>query len=140
MIKTREPETETHQGGKDRLKSGINPQGEKTGTQERKGPQKSFERSRLPWLVDDFNGITANVYEAVMVAAHRARQIGRLQKREIDLWNEARPQAQGGDEGDEEEITKPGVDHFFHPKPTIKALQELKGRGLSFKFPGKEEK
>lgn len=140
MTKTREPETEARQGGEDHLKSGVNPQGEKAGTQERKSPQKSFERSRLPWLVDDFNGITANVYEAVMVATHRARQIGRLQKREIDVWNEARPQAQGGDEGDEEEITKAGVDHFFHPKPTIKALQELKGRELSFKYPEKEVK
>lgn len=83
-----------------------------------------FTGSRLPWLVDDFNGVTNSVYEAVMVAANRARQVGRRQKQEIDTWNKA--QEPTPELMQAEETAEKGIDRFGHSKPTIQALGELK--------------
>jgi len=91
------------------------------------------EEARLDWLINDFEGITDNVYEAIMIAAIRARQIGRRQKQEIDAYNstiEATEIVNPEDEGTEE----PGVDHFHHIKPTIKALRELKEEDINFYY------
>jgi len=93
--------------------------------------------SKLPWLIHDFEGITENVYEGAMVASTRARQIGRLQKQDIDVWYKSHEPVDGA--GEEEE-TEPGVDHFHHPKPTVKALDELSRKKLTFKYPDKEGK
>ncbi len=89
---------------------------------------------RLDWLFYDFKDITDNVYEAVMVAAHRARQIARNQKREIDRFKASQSNTEESLD-DEENIDNRGVDHFHHPKPTIKALKELRERKFRFYYP-----
>jgi len=97
--------------------------------------QETVERpllgSILPWLLHDFKGITENVYEGIMVAAVRARQIGRWQKQEIDAWYKFHEPVDG--QGEEEEI-EPGTDHFHHIKPTIKALDELALKKLNYRY------
>ncbi|MBT3231261.1 MAG: hypothetical protein HN356_00455 [Calditrichaeota bacterium] len=97
------------------------------------------EEARLDWLINDFEGITENVYEAIMISAIRARQIGRRQKQEIDAYNstiEATEIVNPDDEGAEE----PGLDHFHHIKPTIKALRELKEQDIKFYYLDNDKK
>jgi len=96
-------------------------------------------RLRLAWLIDDFRDKTKSVYEAVMVAAHRARQIGRRQKQEIDHWNDIHDVTESvvvTDSG----VPEQGIDHFHHPKPTVQALDELKKNKISFSFPEERTK
>lgn len=93
---------------------------------------------RLPWIVSDFNGITKSVYEAIMVAATRARQIGKRQKAEIDAWNTSIELSEMTPE--EEDAEEPGIDHFNHPKPTVKALFELKEQKTKYHYPEDEKK
>ncbi len=91
-----------------------------------------FSGSKLPWLVDDFSGVTSSVYEAVMAAAHRARQVGRRQKQEIDSYNSA--QILTPESIEEEETSEKGIDHFQHTKPTIEALAELKRKEFTYYY------
>ncbi|HHE47188.1 MAG TPA: hypothetical protein ENL08_05770 [Bacteroidetes bacterium] len=93
--------------------------------------------SKLPWLIHDFEGITENIYEGVMAAAVRARQIGRRQKQEIDVWHKSHEPVDGA--GEEEE-SEPGIDHFQHSKPTVKALKELSERKLIIRYRDEGEK
>ncbi len=99
-----------------------------------------FAGSKLTWLVNDFNHIDSivSVYEAVMVAAHRARQVGRLQKREIDNYNSS--QVLTPESIEEEETSEKGIDHFNHIKPTIRALGELMEQKLEFHYSDDEKK
>jgi len=146
MADTRELKSRISGTRKDDLKSGDTTQRGDASDQEQPPdapetpPQQRslLTKSQLPWLVDDFSGIASSVYEAAMIAAHRARQIGRMQKREVDAWSASLEPTQEGDE--EEETSKPGVDHFHHPKPTIKALSELKEEKITFRYPDEEEK
>jgi len=97
------------------------------------------EESRLDFLINDFEGITENVYEAIMISAIRARQIGRRQKQEIDAYNstiEASEIVNPDDESTEEQ----GLDHFHHIKPTIKALRELKEQEIKFYYLDNDKK
>ncbi len=93
---------------------------------------------RLPWVVSDFDGITTSVYEAVMIAALRARQIGKRQKAEIDAWNASIELSEMTPE--EEDAEEPGIDHFNHSKPTVKALYELKEQTVDYRYPDESEK
>jgi len=86
-----------------------------------------------PSLVDDFHGIAESVYEAVMIAAQRARQIGRKQKKEIDAWTRSLDSISSLDP--DEDSPDQGVDHFHHPKPTVKALIELKNNQIDYHYP-----
>jgi len=95
-----------------------------------------FAGSKLPWLVHDFGHATASVYEAVMIAAHRARQVGRIQKREIDAYNSS--QVLTPESIEEEEASEKGIDHFNHIKPTIKSLGELMDNKLEYYYPDDE--
>lgn len=97
-----------------------------------------FAGSKLPWLVEDFYGVTESVYEAVMIAAHRARQVGRWQKREIDDYNSA--QVLTPESIEEEETAEKGIDHFQHSKPTVQALSELKQRLFEYYYLDREKK
>jgi len=99
--------------------------------------EKPKKESGLPWLVSDFQGISDCVYEAVMIAAARARQIGRGQKQEIDNWYKLNEPVDGS--GEEQEEANPGVDHFEHPKPTVKALDELTRNKINFNYPEDED-
>lgn len=89
---------------------------------------------QLDWLINDFDGQTSSVYEAIMIAAHRARQIGRRQKQEIENFN-ASLEAVEIVNAEEEENDEPGVDHFHHSKPTVQALDELKKQKFTFYYP-----
>jgi len=91
-----------------------------------------FTGSKLSWLVEDFHGVTDSVYEAVMVAAHRARQVGRRQKREIDAYNSS--QVLTPESIEAEEHSEKGVDHFQHIKPTVAALDELKNGEFEYYY------
>ncbi len=97
-----------------------------------------FAGSKLPWLVDDFTHVTASVYEAVMIAAHRARQVGRNQKREIDAYNNA--QVLTPESIEEEETSEKGIDHFNHIKPTVQALGELMEKKFEYYYLDDEKK
>jgi len=97
----------------------------------------SEEDLRLSWLVDDFDGITENIYEAIIIAGRRARQIGRRQKQEIDDLNSAMDVVDLIN-NEEEEGLEPGVDHFHHMKPTVQALKELKSSTFKYSYPDDE--
>lgn len=103
------------------------------------GGRSPITGTKLSWLVDNFSGITSNVYEAVMVAAKRARQIGRQQKQEIDRWTATMDVLEPGMEPTEDE-SEVGIDHFHHRKPTVKAMSELKERKLEYNYPEAAEK
>lgn len=91
-----------------------------------------FAGSKLSWLVDDFTHVSSSVYEAVMVASHRARQVGRRQKREIDEYNSA--QVLTPESIEEEETSEKGIDHFNHIKPTVQALDELMQKKFEYYY------
>ena len=97
-------------------------------------PPPREEDLRLSWLVDDFEDITENIYEAIMIASRRARQIGRRQKQEIEALNSTL-EVVDLINNEEEEGPEPGVDHFHHMKPTIQALKELKEQHFTFSYP-----
>jgi DNA-directed RNA polymerase subunit K/omega len=94
--------------------------------------QGDFSGSKLGWLVDDFHGVTESVYEAVMVAAHRARQVGRRQKREIDNYNSS--QVLTPESIEMEETSEKGIDHFEHIKPTVHAMDELMRKNIDYYY------
>ncbi|MBK6910531.1 MAG: DNA-directed RNA polymerase subunit omega [bacterium] len=81
---------------------------------------------------ESFVGKAENVYEAVLVIARRARQVGELQKRRIDRHlgqtevleqAAARARAESGDDSVEiEEIEREKL-HFT--KPVVISLQEM---------------
>ncbi len=95
-------------------------------------------RASLDWRIDDFEGVTESVYEAVMVAARRARQVGRRQKQEIDAWNTTL-EATEMINPESEENDEPGIDHFHHVKPTVRALNELKDQKIKYYYEQKEK-
>lgn len=92
-------------------------------------------------LIEDYNGISSSVYEAVMIAAHRARQIGRRQKQEIDSFNRSMEMTVGSDALELDEIPSEDrtVVRTTYPKPTTQALTELKNQRFSFYYPKPEE-
>ncbi|NQU05008.1 MAG: DNA-directed RNA polymerase subunit omega [Calditrichaeota bacterium] len=100
--------------------------------------QEADSEKRLPWFVNDFKGITESVYEAASIASARSRQIGRQQKQEIDNWFTAHDITEGAEEVEEE--SEPGVDHFHHCKPTVKALRELTNQELKHRYLEKKKK
>lgn len=139
---TIEPEDEgVDNNGQTPLKSDTTDNGDSTETTECEGSAeiRNVGKSlQLSWSVIDYDGITSNIYEAVMVAAHRARQVGRRQKREIDNWNITIEMSEITPE--EEDAEEPGIDHFNHPKPTVQAMHELKSGRFDFRYPDEEEK
>ncbi len=92
-----------------------------------------------PDLVDDFKDVSSNVYEAVMIASKRARQVGQQQKEEIDAWNRSLESTMIEDEMSEEEPSYAEKKEFNFPKPIVQALSELKGGGLDFHYQEKKQ-
>ncbi len=139
MIKTEELEKNITESGEKNISAGKNNPEINEGQNEDSELQadKALQESKLPWLVNNFEGIAHSIYEAIMIASTRARQIGRKQKQEIDLWYKLHEPVDGA--GEEEE-SEPGVDHFLHPKPTIKALEELTLEKLKHHYLEQEEK
>ncbi len=95
-------------------------------------PADPPKKVRIDWLIEDFHEQASSVYEAIMVASHRARQIGRQHKQEIDNWTSAVEALES--EGQIDENSDAGIDHFHHSKPTIKALSELKKNKLEYRY------
>jgi DNA-directed RNA polymerase subunit K/omega len=96
---------------------------------------------------DELQKHAANVYEAIVLIAKRARQINDEQKRLIDLetgYDEANEQV-AGDELDEEmdeivEERAPENTKFLRlPKPTTIALEELLSDKLEYRYSQAEE-
>ncbi len=104
-----------------------------------KAQEKPVRERTLNWLVSDLSEQTTSVYEAIKVAAIRARQIGRRQKQEIDNFNSTQQAIEIVNP--EEEVTdEPGIDHFHHIKPIVQALQELSEGKVNFYYPEKDTK
>jgi DNA-directed RNA polymerase subunit K/omega len=93
---------------------------------------------------EDFRNIADNIYEAILVIAKRARQVGELQKRQIDRYlgqtemaEQAAAQARAEDSEDiaapiePEPVDRP---EFKFEKPVIVALQEMKERKVDFYY------
>jgi DNA-directed RNA polymerase subunit K/omega len=83
------------------------------------------------FLAEDFEGKTENIFEAILIIAKRSRQIGELQKRQID-------RALGQTEMLEQQVTETLGDEdempVFEPeerpqlqleKPPIQAMKEM---------------
>jgi DNA-directed RNA polymerase subunit K/omega len=85
------------------------------------------------FLAEDFEGKAENIYEVILVIAKRARQIGELQKRQIDRalgQTEMMEQAASENLGDEDEppviATEPEERIQLHfEKPTIQSMREM---------------
>lgn len=87
-----------------------------------------------PDLIEDFSNISGSVYEAVMIASKRARQIGRTQKEEIDAWNKSLESTMIEEELTEEESSFPEKREFNFQKPIIQALSEMKSGKFTFHY------
>jgi DNA-directed RNA polymerase subunit K/omega len=93
---------------------------------------------------EDFRGATENVYEAILVIAKRSRQVGELQKRQIDRYlgqtemaEQAAAQARAEDSEDAAIPVEPEpVDRpdFKFEKPVICALRELKDQKVDYYY------
>ena len=82
------------------------------------------------FLAEDFQGKAENIYEVILIIAKRARQVGELQKRQIDRalgQTEMLEQQAATIEDEEERIFEPDEDrpqlHF--EKPATKAMREM---------------
>jgi DNA-directed RNA polymerase subunit K/omega len=94
---------------------------------------------------DDFREQTDNIYEAILVIAKRSRQVGELQKRQIDRYlgqtemaEQAAAQARAEDSEDalpppepDEPVDRP---EFKFEKPVILSLRELKDNSIEFYY------
>jgi DNA-directed RNA polymerase subunit K/omega len=93
---------------------------------------------------EDFREAADNIYEAILVIAKRSRQVGELQKRQIDRYlgqtemaEQAAAQARAEDSEDAAVPVEPEpVDRpdFKFEKPVLCALRELKEQKIDFYY------
>lgn len=86
-------------------------------------------------------GITANIYEAIIVAARQARNINDDQKIEFNQLLQTVPVTGGEEEG--EDLTNPAqmkisMEFEAREKPHIQALHQLLNGEVEFKYKNKE--
>jgi DNA-directed RNA polymerase subunit K/omega len=98
------------------------------------------------YFPEDFLDGTVNIYEAVLVIARRARQIGELQKRLIDrhlgqteMLEQAAARARA-EESDDAPAPEP-VEHISRPvpkfeKPVVLSMAEMKEKDIEFNYEG----
>ena len=90
---------------------------------------------------EDFEGKATNIYEAILIIAKRARQVGELQKRHIDRYlgqtemlEQAAAQARA-EETDEviepEPIERP---EFNFERPIVAAFREMKAGKINHSY------
>jgi DNA-directed RNA polymerase omega subunit len=87
------------------------------------------------FLAEDFEGQADNIYEAIIVIARRARQIGENQKKEIDRTIGTIDLSESPIETQpppEEEPVEPEFVHY--EKPTILSMQEVKKGLVKFNY------
>jgi DNA-directed RNA polymerase subunit K/omega len=91
--------------------------------------------SKLVPYPEDFDSITDNIYEAVMVIAKRARKISADQKLEIDKLIHPMEQEETSIEV-EGEIARPPEERpvINFPKPAVLAFEELKKKEVEFQY------
>jgi DNA-directed RNA polymerase subunit K/omega len=84
------------------------------------------------FLAEDYQGKTENIYEAILIIAKRSRQIGELQKRQIDRalgqteMLEQQVVEPTGEETELQHTEEPEPRPQFHfEKPTIQAMREM---------------
>jgi len=85
------------------------------------------------YLAEDFAGLADNVYEAIIVIAKRARQIGDAQKREIDRQIGTIEMVEAPEEEPPDEDV-PEPEFYHYEKPTVLAMQEMADRKLKFDY------
>lgn len=94
------------------------------------------------YFPEDFLEGTSSIYEAVLIIARRARQVGELQKRQIDrhlgqteILEQAAARARAEDSDDvlepPEPIDRP-VPKF--DKPVVIAMREMKDHNIDFNY------
>jgi len=87
------------------------------------------------FLAEDFEGQAENIYEAIMIIARRARQVGENQKKEIDRNIGAIDLVESPIDTTPPSEEEPVEPHFQHyEKPTIIAMQEMKKRLVKFRY------
>ncbi|MFH1011101.1 MAG: DNA-directed RNA polymerase subunit omega [bacterium] len=93
------------------------------------------------FLSEDFEGKAENIYEAILIVSKRARQIGELQKRQIDRalgQTEMMEQQASENLGDEDEIpvvAEPEERIQLHfEKPPIQAMREMAGDKVKWHY------
>ncbi|KXK56390.1 MAG: DNA-directed RNA polymerase subunit omega [Chlorobi bacterium OLB5] len=88
-----------------------------------------------PLEIEEVESKAGNIYEAVVVAAKRARQINDEQKLEYNQRVE--PLIKADDDSDDTVVSKDkmniSVEFETRPKPTERGLDELLGDGLEFR-------
>ena len=88
-----------------------------------------------PLEIEEVESKAGNIYEAVVVAAKRARQINDEQKLEYNQRVE--PLIKADDDSDDTVVSKDkmniSVEFETRPKPTEKGLDELLDDGLEFR-------
>lgn len=89
------------------------------------------------FLAEEFRKEAENIYEAILIIAKRARQIGELQKRQIDRelgQTEMLEQQAASIEDEEERIFEPDEDRpqLQFDKPVTKAMQEMMDGEISW--------
>jgi DNA-directed RNA polymerase subunit K/omega len=93
---------------------------------------------------EDFRDAADNIYEAILVIAKRARQVGELQKRQIDRYlgqtemaEQAAAQARAEDSEDAavpiepEPVNRP---EFKFEKPVLVSFREMKDKKIDFYY------
>lgn len=89
------------------------------------------------FLAEDFFGKTKNIYEAVMIIARRARQIGEAQRKEMDAYLsqvEMLEKFQDEDDGMIEDAPTPHEPVLQFEKPTILSLREMISDKLQYNY------
>jgi|GEM_PF-417506 len=76
------------------------------------------------YLAENFEGLADNIYEAIIVVAKRARQIGDVQKREIDRQIGTIEMTETPEEEPPDEDA-PEPEFYRYEKPTMLAMQEM---------------
>jgi len=98
------------------------------------------KKEKRAFLAEDFHGMAENIYETILIIARRSRQIGELQKRQID-------RELGQTEMLEQQVTEPTGEeievHTEEPeprpqlhfeKPTIQAMREMASEKTKWRY------
>ena len=92
------------------------------------------------FLAEDFEGKAENIFETILIIAKRSRQIGELQKRQIDRTlgqTEVLEQQAAQALGDEDEmpIFEPEERPQLHfEKPAIQAMEEMADGKIKWQY------
>ena len=95
---------------------------------------------RRDLLAEDFRDRVHNIYEAIIVLSHRARQIGQQQSNIIEQFLSSKVKPETDETEEEVPVKKSLEDDDDAPrlprfeKPTILAMNEMLRDGINYKF------